>query len=385
MDYPKFVGLINGGEKHNVDFKIKCDAFQEKSLSSKAELAKDICAMSNNGNIVSYIIIGVSDDGKNYLSVANPNLNDDALQDFCKKSLSPPPKVKLIRKSWVRADSKHKNKEFVILQVGPHKRQAFRLAQDFIDYSEKICFRRNEVWIRRGATTDLATPEEIGRLITGKPIEDTPIDISKQEERNEFNKLSVVDKLRAINRATNDELRKLGFKKAKEQKRLSTQEEVAQGFILRRNDLVIYIKRYTSYIMAVHVDVSKESLTQNEIEWMELRVPSWYSLVIKNSAPSPVSKQDVLPIRRLLLQPVLANVPRKRIQTALKTWKWAGNCSHYFMTIRGIIDSDTLYPSSTELLIIDNITSVADYRDKLLETLRFVEENENTICSPITV
>jgi len=48
------------------------------------------------------------------------------------------------------------------------------LNQDFIAYKENVCYRRNEVWIRRGATSDLATPEEISRLVQGSPIEDIP-------------------------------------------------------------------------------------------------------------------------------------------------------------------------------------------------------------------
>ena len=64
----------------------------------------------------------------------------------------------------------HAGIEFAIIQVGPHARQAFRLAQDFIDWQERYCFRRNEVWIRRGATSDLASPEEIMRLVKGQPV-----------------------------------------------------------------------------------------------------------------------------------------------------------------------------------------------------------------------
>ncbi|RJX17555.1 MAG: ATP-binding protein [Desulforudis sp.] len=391
MDYSRFVELINGGEKRNVDFKIKCDAFQQ-SLSSNAELAKDICAMSNNGNIVSYIILGVSNDRKNFLSVANPNLKDDDLQVFCKTRIFPPPKVKLIRKSWSKAHTNHKNKEFVIIQIGPHRRQAFRLAQDFINYAEEICYRRNEVWIRRGATSDLATPEEIERLIKGEAIENTPDDILKQEERLNFSKLAVANRLCDINAATNDELRRLGFKKAKEKqerrRRLSLQEELLNAIYPRSKKLDWYLKRYPSYVMAVYMNNSKESLSQKEIEQFEIRILAWLHFARKSDFPPLLSKiinQDVLPIRRLLLQPVLANVPRKRIQTALKTWKWAGYCSHYFTPVSNTgYSSDTFFPSSSELLIVDDIESVSDYKEELLKALQLVTENENTICSPIT-
>lgn len=171
MKYSKFQQLVKGKEKANVDFKTRCDAFLSRRLAPKAELARDICAMANNGNVASYILVGVSDDGQSFESVTNVKLTDDRLQSFCKAAIFPPPKIRVHREQWAQASSAHAGKDFVIIQVGPNARQAFCLARDFIAYREKICFRRNEVWIRRGATSDLATPEEIARLMKGQPPE----------------------------------------------------------------------------------------------------------------------------------------------------------------------------------------------------------------------
>ena len=194
MRYSKFQQLVEGREKANVDFKIKCDAFLSRSLAPKAELAKDICAMANNGNVSNYILIGVSDDGKSFKSVSNTKLTDDNLQDFCKKSISPPPIIKIHKECWEKVTSHHARKNFIIIQVGPNARQAFRLARDFISYREQTCYRRNEVWIRRGATSDLATPEEIARLVKGKP----PIQESKPEHNVEYTKLPIDEQIKAI-------------------------------------------------------------------------------------------------------------------------------------------------------------------------------------------
>lgn len=173
MRYSKFQQLVKDGEKANVDFKIKCEAFLSRKTAPKAELAKDICAMANNGNVASYILVGVSDDGKSFVSVSNPKLTDDNLQSFCKTAIFPPPRIKVHRECWKQASPAHAGKEFVIIQVGPQARQAFHLARDFINYREGVCYRRNEVWIRRVATSDLATPEEIARLTKGQPPEKT--------------------------------------------------------------------------------------------------------------------------------------------------------------------------------------------------------------------
>ena len=82
MQYSEFKRLIAQGEKANVDFKIRCNAFLSKDVASKVELAKDIRAMANNGNIASYIIVGVSDGGQSFESVGNTNLTDNKIQKF---------------------------------------------------------------------------------------------------------------------------------------------------------------------------------------------------------------------------------------------------------------------------------------------------------------
>jgi predicted HTH transcriptional regulator len=118
MENSKFTALIGRKEGQYLDYKIKCDAFNSKDIKPNAELVKDICAMSNNGNKLSYIIIGISDDRKDFLSVLNDGLNDDNLQTICKTSIEPPPNVKLYRGKFLRRNSKHAKKEFVVIEIG---------------------------------------------------------------------------------------------------------------------------------------------------------------------------------------------------------------------------------------------------------------------------
>jgi hypothetical protein len=161
----------------HIDLKIECHAFASKNPDSeraKAELAKDICAMANNGSRASYLLIGVSDDGRNLKAVTNPNLTDDNLQVFCKDAIFPPPKLKL-HVCVANPSAGREAQRFIAIQIGPNPRHAYRLSRDFIDLRNtdpraRYCFRRNEVWIRRGATSDLATPEEIVGRIRGKRI-----------------------------------------------------------------------------------------------------------------------------------------------------------------------------------------------------------------------
>jgi predicted HTH transcriptional regulator len=95
MGFAEFQRLAGLGEGQHIDRKIECHAFAPDSDGAKAELAKDICAMANNGSRASYLLIGVSNDGRHLKAVKNPNLTDDNLQTFCKEAIHPPPKVRL--------------------------------------------------------------------------------------------------------------------------------------------------------------------------------------------------------------------------------------------------------------------------------------------------
>ncbi len=194
MDKTIFRNIIEKNENDCLDFKIKCKAFESKEIGPKAELAKDICAMANNGNKTSYIVIGVSDDKRNYLSISNMKLTEENLQDFCKTAIYPVPTVKLFRDKYLKSSSRFSNTEFAVIQIGPHAKQAFRLARDFINHDEKVSFRKNEVWIRRGRISDLATPEEIVNLSR----KNARLHIEKSGHNVDYYRLPMKEKYNAI-------------------------------------------------------------------------------------------------------------------------------------------------------------------------------------------
>ncbi|NMC56331.1 MAG: hypothetical protein GYA50_03810 [Eubacteriaceae bacterium] len=182
MNYKEFLALVKKGECKNVDYKLTCNAFTKLSDSekAKAELIKDIIAMSNNGNIASYVIIGVSNNRQKFQSVDNEKLTDDNLQTLCKDNIFPIPRVKLYNYCWENTTNNEINGVlFKIIKIGPQARNCFRFSKDHIDYSKYYCFKKNEVWLRREATSDLASPEEIKYLLEGKdPIRKTPLEDS---------------------------------------------------------------------------------------------------------------------------------------------------------------------------------------------------------------
>jgi hypothetical protein len=372
MDYPKFKALLKGRETAQVDFKIQCDAFASKDLAPRAELAKDICAMANSGHVASYIIVGVSDDAKAFKSVANENLTDDALQDFCKKAIFPPPKVKLHRASWKSALPAHAGKEFIIIQIGPQPRQAFRLVQDFIDYKANLCFRRNEVWIRRGATSDLATPEEVERLVHEQSWEGT-LDAALQQERDKFARMSQSERLESVTDAVPTVLKKIGY----------IQVPANQGLpIIGRYTIPTWRKTASTSIFLAGVINCLPTLTSTYVRdalsygYFDRRFCDWNTLPVSVKA---LSRRRVRAIRRIWVVPVLGSASPSRVMRLFPDANRV-TTGHYYrpQVINWGRDSSQI-SSSTELLIVDKIESVIELTDRLLDLLNAAELESQTL------
>jgi len=383
MEYSTFLKLVRDGEKATVDFKIQLDAFMRGEVVARAELAKDICAFSNNGNVTSYIIVGVSDDGKSFRSVANKKLTDDNLQDFCKKAIFPPPKVKLHRRKWKRTQPIHREIEFVIIQVGPQPRQVFRFAQDFIDYKKGICYRRNEVWIRRNTTSDLATPEEIKRLASGQSLLEDIQKTEKQAERDLFAHASQDEKINLITAET-----KLCYKKAgyiqlppREWSRFyPTLYWVTNTLAYKKiGSTIILICSLTCARSVTGEDLwrlySFGCFDKNFVKWCDL--PRY----ITN-----LTRRKIRSVRIIWLMPVIGRVSTDRITKIFPQSRRLGTFLHFYhpflhSRIYMHTDKPLLIPSSSELLILDTIKSTADYTAEFLEAISVAESDKTTIVT----
>jgi len=247
MDYTTFLRLLaaNGKESRTFDRKEMCHAFQSRgadgtrrdTTGAKGELAKDICAMANNGD-TSYLMIGISDDGTRFTSVANENLTDENLQTFCKEAITPPVRLTGHRSRWPEATGDHAGKTFVIIEIGPHPRDhIFRLQRNYIVWGEKVCYRRNEVWVRRGETSDLASPEEIVERMgrEGRPELSVRLAVADQDVQ------AVTLVRRPIVAPTDDAINRLVARAAS---RLSTTGPMA----VAGRDIDAYRDRYRAYL-----------------------------------------------------------------------------------------------------------------------------------------
>jgi len=195
IDYAMFCCLVASGPSEAVIYKLESNALQNMTTEN-GELARDIIALSNQHGCKGYIVIGVSE-GREYKSVTNPNLTEERLRGFCRAVISPEPIISLFQLNLGQegVQPEHQGKTLVIIQVGPHFVGVFRFHQDFIDIGAGTCFRKNEVWVRRGTgsappnmaltnsglpfsaplssaptTSELASPEEIKVLLESKTI-----------------------------------------------------------------------------------------------------------------------------------------------------------------------------------------------------------------------
>lgn len=380
LDYASFKNLIKTGEKDNLDFKIKSDAFTSKNFAANAELAKDICAMANNGNKASYIIVGVSNDGKQFRTVDNRKITDDNIQNYCKNVIYPPPKVKVVRKKWGSVKGSSPKKSIVIIQIGPNKKQIFRIAKDIIDYSKKVCLRRNEVWIRRNATSDLASPEEIILLESHDRESD---DINKQikADRQTFSKLSVGEQQSVVDKTITNCLIHLGYRT------LPQEPDKSKDNVFNRNRKVKseFYKRFGRSIIIIFVVPCIQTLSQKTLyilswsEAMDSYFQTWHRL------PKTIKKfgrNNIKTVRRLSIIPILGKIARNKITSALPAIRWSGqNLFFYFPYLSNLRDDEI--SSSSEILILNDIHSRSELNDQTLHQITDTEKFSESIAEHV--
>jgi len=319
-------------------------------------------------------------------SFMNSSITDDSVQDFCKDKISPPPKVKVTREKWANAQTQHKDKDFVIIQIGPQKRQAFRLYQDFINYKQEVCHRRNEVWIRRGATSDLATPEEIAKLVSGQPIYDDQESELLREKRLEFQKLSQLDKVNVIASEGSAILAENGYSEIADVEIIQALEMTFKlndgyGSYIR---YPVFWKMVDSCLLLICLLGCRESYPKQRMK--ELNRLSWQGFFNREYIPKLFSEaKRIKSVRKLITIPVITSVPRSRIQSYFQNWQWTGRSSHYYfqsLDLLGTKKQRGLLPTSVEVVIVDPISSVLEYGEKLRNLLITLPRDTTPLRNP---
>lgn len=153
MDKTLFEQLLFQEESDSLDFKRDQYPFDGATDEVKSELLKDILAFANSWRRTDgYILIGVEDvkGGKSNVVGIGDDLDDAKLQQFVNSKTNRP--VSFAYESAVFDGSR-----VGIIRLGQQQKPIYLTK----DYGK---LRRNEVYIRRGSSTDIAKPDEVALM-----------------------------------------------------------------------------------------------------------------------------------------------------------------------------------------------------------------------------
>ncbi len=145
--------LLYEDEGVSLDFKREQYPFEGVTKDEKSELLKDILAFANAWRRANaYILIGVEDirGGRSLVHGVNYHLDDAKLQQFVNSKTQRP-----VNFSYI--ESKLDGLDVGIISIPPQVRPLY--LKDKYGKLEK-----NTVYIRRGSSTDIASPEEIAKM-----------------------------------------------------------------------------------------------------------------------------------------------------------------------------------------------------------------------------
>lgn len=143
--------LLRETESTSLDFKRDQYPFVRASDDEKSELLKDVLAFANSWRHAdAYILIGVDEKGGNAVVGVNTHLDDASLQQFINSKTQKP-----VTFSYETVQCE--GKEIDVLRI-PVQERPFYLQRDFAG------LKKDTVYIRRGSSTDIATPAEIADM-----------------------------------------------------------------------------------------------------------------------------------------------------------------------------------------------------------------------------
>jgi hypothetical protein len=179
---------------------------------------------------------------------------------------------------------------------------------------------------KRGATSDLAAPSEIARLVQGKPAH-ADHDAETLAARELFQAASEQDRKVMIDVETKAAFRHRGYRLLHE----------AEGKQLRPSgwfkELPMFYKQIGGVACVVGSLPCVSSLLQVELEKLTWMGFFWRKLADWRELPTRItqlSRRKVKAVRRMWLFPVLRNVPEGRIRAVFTRARKLGNAPHYY-------------------------------------------------------
>ena len=163
FDLSLLENLLHQEEGPALDFKEEQYLFENADVRSKAELLKDILALANSWRLTTaYILIGVKEvkGGRSEIIGVESHLDDANLHQFVNGKTQRP--VEFSYLPFRTGDG-----EVGAIQIPLQERPAY-LKRRFGGIDQ------NEVWIRDGSSTRVASPDEIARMGAEQALSGTP-------------------------------------------------------------------------------------------------------------------------------------------------------------------------------------------------------------------
>lgn len=152
------------GESDSLDYKRVLDVASRKG---KADFAKDVVAFANTGgNPIKHILVGVEDDGtfpqpddREEHGQRVHSLKDTTLQQIVNDRTLHAPSVR------IKAKGEHRDGPYTLIEITSKAANVpYRYFAKPVDSRAQGATAHGEVWVRKGTTKHLASPDEVADL-----------------------------------------------------------------------------------------------------------------------------------------------------------------------------------------------------------------------------
>ena len=155
--------LRTQGESDSLDYKRQIDT---RSRTAKAEFTKDVVAFANAGGSTKHILVGVEDDGT-FTVPDDPVLHQQLISRLGETTLQQIVSERTIQTPSIRiiVRGQHREGPYVVIEIKTDVRHLpYRFFSNPADSKLPGAAQSGEIWIRKGSTKHLATPDEVAAL-----------------------------------------------------------------------------------------------------------------------------------------------------------------------------------------------------------------------------
>jgi hypothetical protein len=226
------------------------------------------------------------------------------------------------------------------------------------------------------------------RFVMAPLIASREKELERKKERKEFSELALTERRRVVNIAVSSSLAPFGFDLLLRGDIHPNSEDVR--FLSRLHRTIMW-KKDKNVAYLVYAFPTFSTLRKKSLEYLNSNMFGRFSraseYAIWEELPveiTSLTRRKIRKIRRLLIVPVISTVPRSRIEGVLSSWRGGFPTGWYFMPslhepFRVKSGHSKAISSSNEILILDKISSLSDFRDALSSTIENIESRDDVL------